>query len=120
MAGQPERDPGTPVDLRTDRPHPARVYDYLLGGKDNFAADREAAQKGLPGSVAFPYDGRKQRSSPIATLPPPRPAPKNWSPGYGQDDASSANNGPPLRSTRSPNSPTSHGQGSHRPRGHKS
>ncbi len=23
--------------------HPARVYDYLLGGKDNYAADREAA-----------------------------------------------------------------------------
>jgi hypothetical protein len=36
-----------PADLRTDRPHPARVYDYLLGGKDNFAADREAAQEAL-------------------------------------------------------------------------
>ncbi|NUP81189.1 MAG: SAM-dependent methyltransferase [Nonomuraea sp.] len=24
-------------------PHPARIYDYLLGGKDNFAADRKAA-----------------------------------------------------------------------------
>ena len=24
--------------------HPARVYDYLLGGKDNFAADRTAAE----------------------------------------------------------------------------
>jgi hypothetical protein len=24
-------------------PHSARIYDYLLGGKDNFAADREAA-----------------------------------------------------------------------------
>jgi len=30
--------------IRTDIPHPARVYDYWLGGKDNFAADREAAQ----------------------------------------------------------------------------
>ncbi|MEU8363094.1 SAM-dependent methyltransferase [Nonomuraea sp. NPDC048882] len=27
-------------------PHPARIYDFLLGGKDNFASDREAA-KGL-------------------------------------------------------------------------
>ena len=27
--------------------HPARVYDYWLGGKDNYAADREAAQKVL-------------------------------------------------------------------------
>ena len=25
------------------RPNPARIYDYLLGGKDNFAADRQAA-----------------------------------------------------------------------------
>ena len=27
------------------KPNVARVYDYLLGGKDNFAADREAAQR---------------------------------------------------------------------------
>jgi S-adenosyl methyltransferase len=33
-----------PIDLRTDVPHPARIYDYWLGGKDNFAADREAAE----------------------------------------------------------------------------
>lgn len=32
-----------PVDLRTDVPHSARIYDYLLGGRDNFAADRGAA-----------------------------------------------------------------------------
>ncbi|MDM4719328.1 SAM-dependent methyltransferase [Micromonospora sp. WMMA1363] len=36
-----------PVDLRTDIPHPARVYDYVLGGKDNFAADRVLAEQGL-------------------------------------------------------------------------
>src|SRR5450631_4829508 len=29
----------------TTRPHPARVYDYFLGGKDNFAADRETAEQ---------------------------------------------------------------------------
>jgi hypothetical protein len=29
----------------TTVPHPARRYDYLLGGKDNFAADREAADE---------------------------------------------------------------------------
>jgi hypothetical protein len=29
-------------ELRIDRPHSARVYDYLLGGKDNYAADRVA------------------------------------------------------------------------------
>ncbi|MFD0331611.1 SAM-dependent methyltransferase [Streptacidiphilus monticola] len=31
------------IELRTDVPHPARIYDYLLGGKDNFPADREAS-----------------------------------------------------------------------------
>ncbi len=35
---------GIPADIRTDIPHPARVYDYWLGGKDNFAADREMAE----------------------------------------------------------------------------
>jgi hypothetical protein len=35
------------LDLRTDVPHAARLYDYFLGGKDNFAADREAAAKVL-------------------------------------------------------------------------
>jgi O-methyltransferase involved in polyketide biosynthesis len=30
-------------ELNTDVPHSARIYDYLLGGKDNFAADRAAA-----------------------------------------------------------------------------
>jgi hypothetical protein len=28
-------------------PSPARIYDYFLGGKDNFPADREAAEKAL-------------------------------------------------------------------------
>jgi hypothetical protein len=32
-------------DLHQDRPHPARMYDYYLGGKDNYAPDREAAEK---------------------------------------------------------------------------
>jgi hypothetical protein len=33
------------VDVTT--PNVARMYDYLLGGKDNFAADRQAAEKVL-------------------------------------------------------------------------
>jgi hypothetical protein len=28
-------------------PNPARMYDYYLGGKDNFAADREADEQAL-------------------------------------------------------------------------
>ncbi|MEZ0073908.1 hypothetical protein ABH927_003262 [Planotetraspora sp. GP83] len=37
------------VDVST--PNTARIYDYMLGGKDNFAADREAAEQILK---AFP------------------------------------------------------------------
>jgi S-adenosyl methyltransferase len=33
--------------IDTSTAHPARVYDYWLGGKDNFAADREAAELAL-------------------------------------------------------------------------
>jgi hypothetical protein len=47
MEPDPDRSGRQPVDLRTDVPHPARVYDYLLGGKDNFPADRAAAEQGL-------------------------------------------------------------------------
>ena len=39
---QRSRAPGG-IDART--PNVARIYDYLLGGKDNFAADREAARR---------------------------------------------------------------------------
>ena len=31
--------------IHTTWPNVARIYDYLLGGKDNFAADREAARR---------------------------------------------------------------------------
>jgi S-adenosyl methyltransferase len=40
-------DAWTELGIRLDIPHPARVYDYMLGGKDNFAADREMAEVGL-------------------------------------------------------------------------
>jgi SAM-dependent methyltransferase len=43
--------PDMPPEIDTSKPHPARVYDYMLGGKNHFAADREAAEKGL---AAFP------------------------------------------------------------------
>jgi S-adenosyl methyltransferase len=36
-----------PPDIDVTRPHPARMYDYLLGGKDNFAADRATANQVL-------------------------------------------------------------------------
>jgi len=36
-----------PIDLKTNVAHPARVYDYLLGGKDNFPADREHVERAI-------------------------------------------------------------------------
>ncbi|GAA2633392.1 SAM-dependent methyltransferase [Streptomyces axinellae] len=37
--------------LRTDEAHSARMYDFLLDGKDNYPPDQEAAQKAI---AAFP------------------------------------------------------------------
>ncbi|UGQ12643.1 SAM-dependent methyltransferase [Yinghuangia sp. ASG 101] len=34
-----------PTGLDTSRPTPARMYDYFLGGKDNFPVDRAAAER---------------------------------------------------------------------------
>lgn len=36
-----------PIDLNTDVPHSARMYDYFLGGSDNYEADRQAGEKAL-------------------------------------------------------------------------
>ena len=36
-----------PVGLDTTVAHPARIYDYWLGGKDNFAVDREAGEQAI-------------------------------------------------------------------------
>lgn len=38
-------------EIDTSKPHPARMYDAYLGGKDNYAADREAVRQVLR---AFP------------------------------------------------------------------
>ena len=38
-------EPGwVPPDEHTRRANPARVYDYLLGGTDNFLADQDVAR----------------------------------------------------------------------------
>ncbi|HVT69547.1 MAG TPA: SAM-dependent methyltransferase [Trebonia sp.] len=34
-------------DIDTTRPHPARMYDYYIGGKNHFAADRAVAEAAL-------------------------------------------------------------------------
>jgi O-methyltransferase involved in polyketide biosynthesis len=48
-------------ELRTDVPHSARIYDYVLGGKDNFEADRVAAEKMLEGMPSLRVSMRANR-----------------------------------------------------------
>jgi len=53
--GGTSQDPAVDLTIDTSVAHPARVYDYWLGGKDNFAADRkaaEAAAAAYPGVVS--------------------------------------------------------------------
>jgi hypothetical protein len=50
-----------PVDLNTSVPHSARIYDYLLGGKDNFEADRAAAAAIVEKSPTLPVSMRANR-----------------------------------------------------------
>ena len=59
--------PDMPVDdplsnLDTSVAHSARVYDYWLGGKDNFAADREAGDKVIAIRPAIRSDVQENRS----------------------------------------------------------
>ncbi|MDQ0311611.1 SAM-dependent methyltransferase [Kitasatospora herbaricolor] len=49
------------AELRPEIPHPARMYDYYLGGKDNFPADREAAERALAANPEFRSTARANR-----------------------------------------------------------
>jgi S-adenosyl methyltransferase len=44
------------------RPHPARMYDYYLGGKNHYAADREVADKVLAGAPSARTGPRENRA----------------------------------------------------------
>lgn len=41
----PEHSGFSAADIDTSRPHPARMYDYYLGGWDNYEVDRVAAER---------------------------------------------------------------------------
>ena len=45
--GRPASATGNAAEIDTTVAHPARVYDYWLGGSSNFPADREAAERVL-------------------------------------------------------------------------
>jgi len=51
-----------PAELDTGVPHIARVYDYWLGGKDNFAVDRDAAEQVIAAYPGILRDVRAQRA----------------------------------------------------------
>ncbi|MCX5209274.1 SAM-dependent methyltransferase [Kitasatospora sp. NBC_00240] len=51
-----------PTELNTEVPHPARMYDYYLGGKDNFEADRRAAEAAVTAYPALPLAARTNRA----------------------------------------------------------
>src|SRR5215467_14101669 len=49
-------------DFDTSVPHIARVYDYWLGGKDNFAADRELGEQALQAYPKLVFSVRANRA----------------------------------------------------------
>ena len=57
--------------LDTSVAHPARVYDYWLGGTDNFAADREAAERVLAVTPGLRFRVRANRAGPGRGRTPP-------------------------------------------------
>ena len=59
---QEARERWTELGIRVDIPHPARVYDYMLGGKDHFAADREMAEVGLRHMPEMRVSSRENRA----------------------------------------------------------
>jgi S-adenosyl methyltransferase len=62
QAGDPDLEGDPQVTLDTSVAHPARVYDYWLGGKDNFAADREAAEQVIAANPTVLHGVRANRA----------------------------------------------------------
>jgi hypothetical protein len=68
MSGQVGNEPHDAVErdkaleLDTRYAHSARVYNYWLGGKDNFAADREAAEQAIAVNPGIVVDVRANRA----------------------------------------------------------
>lgn len=51
-----------PVGIDVSKPHAARVYDYLLGGKDNYVADRALVGKATSVIPEIPLVARENRA----------------------------------------------------------
>jgi SAM-dependent methyltransferase len=59
--GYPER-PGEPPSFDTTVSHPARTYDYWLGGKDNYEADRDVGDQAMATLPTIPLAARANRA----------------------------------------------------------
>ena len=63
MPGTPSQsEPDLATEVDTSRPHTARMYDYFLGGKNHFAADRELADKVLASTPSARTAARENRA----------------------------------------------------------
>ncbi|WP_407674438.1 SAM-dependent methyltransferase [Nonomuraea glycinis] len=51
-----------PSKIDVSVPHPARVYDYWLGGKDNFEADRKVAEAAIAATPGVVMGARENRA----------------------------------------------------------
>jgi S-adenosyl methyltransferase len=51
-----------PPEIDTSRPHSARIYDYYLGGKNHFAADRQTAETVLAAAPTTRIAARENRA----------------------------------------------------------
>ena len=68
MTDGPAEEPPVPPGVDPEVPSPARLYDYYLGGRINYRADREAAERiraGLPeiSDMAWANRGFHQRAA---------------------------------------------------------
>jgi len=60
--GIPPTGHGAALSIDTSVAHVARVYDYWLGGKDNFAADRRAGEQAIQAYPDIVYSVRANRA----------------------------------------------------------
>src|SRR5450755_2136012 len=61
--GKDAMEPGfAAAEIDTSRPHPARMYDAYLGGKDNYAVDRKAVRRVLRAAPEIRDTARANRA----------------------------------------------------------
>ena len=60
--GKSGDEPSEPPKIDTSVAHSARIYDYILGGKDNFEADRKAAEAAMARNPTMAIGMRANRA----------------------------------------------------------